>query len=165
MEGFSIADIERFASLMYSRPIDDLYLVPYSYPIDFTDVASNATQSGILTLSANADFIALGIRFIAAGDSSYTIMSKPAGDVRCLITDTSSGDQFTNGSVLLENYGTNGTGEILFDFPRLLAGRSALSVQVTNQTGAEIIVLQMEMHGALVRAWSDRPTPSQLKGA
>lgn len=167
MEGFSIADIESFASLMYSRPIDDLYLVPYSYPIEFTSVAADATQSDVLTLSANADFIALGVRHFTmqAADTTPTIMSKPAGDIRCLITDTSSGDQFTNGSVLLEDYGSNGTGEVLFDFPRLLAGRSALSVQITNLTGAEIQVTQLEIHGVLVRAWSDRPTPAQLKGA
>lgn len=166
MEGFSIADIESFAELMYSRSIDDLYLVPYSYPINFTAVASDATQSGVLTLSANADFIALGLRHftMSSTDTSPTILSKPAGDIRCLITDTSSGDQFTNGSVILENYGSNGTGEILFDFPRLLAGRSALSVQITNNTGGEIVVTQLEIHGVLVRAWSDRPTPAQLKG-
>lgn len=164
MDGFSIADVESFAALMYSRPIDDLYLVPYSYPISFTEFESDSTQSGIITLSANADFIALGLRFIAAGDSSYTIVSKLAGDVRCLITDTSSGDQFTNGSVTLENYGSNGTGEVLFDFPRLLAGRSALSVQVANGTGVELVVLQIEIHGVMVRAWSDRPVPAQLKG-
>lgn len=165
MDGFSIADVEDFAELMYSRSIDDLYLVPYSYIINFEDVAIDATQSGICTLSANADFIALGMRHRTAGDSSYTILSKPAGDVRCLITDTSSGDQFTNGSVVLENYGSNGTGEILLDFPRLLAGRTALSVQITNLTGAIIVALQIEIHGVLVRAWSDRPTPAQLKGA
>lgn len=164
MDGFSIADIESFAELMYSRPIDDLYLVPYSYPLAFEEVASNATVSGIITLSANADFIALGLRNFAAGDSTYTITSKLAGDIRCLITDTSSGDQFTNGSVILENYGANGTGEVLFDFPRLLAGRSALSVQLTNLTGQTLIVSQLEIHGVLVRSWSDRPTPAQLKG-
>lgn len=165
MDGFSIADIEQFASLMYSTHADSLYLVPYSYPIEFEAVASNATATGIITLSANADFIALGLRHFTAFDSSATILSKPAGNVRCLITDTSSGDQFTNGSVLLENFGSNGTGEILFDFPRLLAGRGALSVQVTNLTGSEIIVTQLEIHGVLVRAWSDRPVPGQMKGA
>lgn len=165
MKGFSIRDIEVFAEMMYSRPIDDLYLVPYSYPINFENVADNATASGILTLSANADFIALGLRHFNASESTFTIMSKQAGDLRCLITDTSSGDQFTNGSVILENWGSNGTGEILFDFPRLLAGRTALSVQLTNLTGLTSIVTQLELHGVLVRAWSDRPTPAQLKGA
>lgn len=166
MDGYSIADIEEFAALMYSKPIEDLYLVPYSYPMNFTSLAADAPQSGVLTLSANADFIALGLRhFTMLGtDTSPTILSKPAGDIRCLITDTSSGDQFTNGSVLLENYGANGTGEILFDFPRLLPGRSALSVQITNLTGATITVTQLEIHGVLVRAWSDRPVPSQIKG-
>lgn len=165
MEGYSIADIERFAALMYSTPIDNLYLVPYSYPINFETLAADEVRPGILTMSANADFIALGIRHFAmtSGDISPTIMSKIAGDFRCLISDTSSGDQFTNGGALLENYGTNGVGEILFDFPRLIAGRTALSVQVTNLTGVEVAVLQLSIHGVLVRAWSDRPPSGQIR--
>ncbi len=166
MQEFSIADIEAFASLMYSVNADDLYLVPYSFPITFEELAAGTTQSGILTLSANADFIALGLRHFSSESlgAGQTVLTKTANYIRCLITDTSSGDQFTNGAVNLENLGANGMGECLFDFPRLLAGRGALSVQVSapTETTTNFAFLQLELHGVLVRSWSDRPRSGQV---
>lgn len=167
MDGFSIADIEEFAALMYSANPDDLYLVPYVYPITFQSLAPNTTQSGIITLSANADFIATGMRHFATSSniSEPNVLSKVSGEIRCLITDTSSGDQFTNGASILENYSANGMGEKLFEFPRLLAGRGALSVQVSTFGQMQTFdLLQVALHGVLVRSWTDRPVSKQVTG-
>lgn len=160
---YSIAEIEKYVAMRYAVSPDELYLVPYGYCVSFEPLANGTQGTAVLNMSANADFLLLGIRHVAyTADSDPTIFTKEAPNVRALITDTSSGDQFTNGAANLESFSTNGMGELSLEFPRLLRGRSALSIQVNNIGSDDYAELQMFFHGVLVRAWSNRPTPGQL---
>lgn len=163
MEDFSIADIETYAALVYKCTRDDLYLEPYGYPISFTSLSPGQTQSGIINLSANADFITVGLSHFSLPEDGGSIFTKFAPNVRALLTDTSSGDPFTQNASLLENWSANGLGVCNFTFPRLLRGRGAVSVQVTNvDTTTTYPRLELFLRGVLVKQWSQAPQTMQV---
>lgn len=165
MNGFNISDIERFCELMYNVPRDQLYLVPYSYPITFADFAPTEQRTGVINLSANGDFILTDISYTALveGETDETIFTKAVPDVRALISDASSGSPFTQNAVILETYAANGLGPAQLPFPRLLSGRGAINVQISNLNNAAATYefLQIALHGVLVRAWSQAPQTQQ----
>jgi hypothetical protein len=75
--------------------------------------------------------------------------------VRILITDSGSNEQFTNSAVDLENYSTNANIVNDLPYPRIISGRSTLTVQVTNyDTTTTYSTLDVSFEGVLVRAYS-----------
>lgn len=156
MEGYSIRELEAFAARFYQGY--DLLLTPYGYPAVFGSLAQGASQTLNVNIAANADFIALGLRHrvtvgVAVGQ---TVSNKPAPFLRLLITDTGSAEQFTSQAVDLENYSTNGVGERNLPYPRICAGRTALSLQLTNYAPAAETYSTTEifLSGLLVRAYT-----------
>lgn len=165
MQGFNIRDIEDLAALIYGADVDDMYLEPYGYPLLIEDLEPGEQRSLIINLSANADFLCTGVRHFAVSDdtSDVTILTKDSPNVRVLMTDASSGDPFTQAAANLDNWSTNGTGEINFDFPRLLQGRGAVNVQVTNvDAAATYPLLEILLSGVLLRSWDSRPRSAQV---
>lgn len=157
MQQYSIQDVEAFVSRFYAGK--NLLLVPYGYTLSFVALATATSATQQLNIAANADFILLGMRHRAALVASQSVSSKVAPLVRALITDSGSNEQFTSAAVDLENYSSNGVGERRLSYPRILAGRTSLTVQLTNYSSASIGVaetygnIDLFFDGLLVRAF------------
>jgi hypothetical protein len=150
---FSYAEIESFASKFYQgRP---LLLTPYGYNLTFSSLAAAASSTQTLNISANADFIVTGIHHRAnVAAAAQTVSNKTAPLARILITDSGSNEQFTNNAVDLENYSTNGNIINKFDYPRIISGRSTLTVQITSYEASQTLNLDIFFEGVLVRAYT-----------
>lgn len=148
----SYAQIEAYASKFYQgRP---LLLLPYGYNLTFSALAAAGTASQTINIAANADFIFTGLHHRAnVAAAGQTVQTKTAPLVRVLITDSGSNEQFTNSAVDLENYSSNDF-IISMDYPRIVSGRSTLTVQVTNYDAAQTYNLDLFFRGVLVKAYN-----------
>jgi hypothetical protein len=153
-ESYSIAELEAFAARYYQGRA--LLMTPYGYNVSFSSIAPGATVSQVVSISANADFIITGFHHRASvAAAGQTVSNKTAPLVRVLITDSGSNEQFTNSAVDLENYSTNGNIINKLDYPRIISGRSTLTVQMTSyEASATIAPLDFFMEGVLVRAYA-----------
>ena len=153
-ESFSIADIEAFASRFYQGRA--LLITPYAYNLSFSTLTAGSSQSSVINIAANADFMALAFHHRAnVAAAAQTVSSKTAPLVRMLVTDSGSNEQFTNAAVDLENYSTNGNIINSLPYPRIISGRSTLTVQVTSYEAANTLNLDITIEGVLVRAYSN----------
>jgi hypothetical protein len=150
---YSIADIEAFASRFYQGRA--LLITPYAYTITFAALTAATTASQVINIAANADFMALMFhhRATVAG-AAQTVSNKVAPLVRILVTDSGSNEQFTNAAVDIENYSTNGNIVNDLPYPRIVSGRSTLTVQVTSYEASVSLNLDVSIEGVLVRAYS-----------
>jgi len=151
---FTIGEIESFASKFYAgRP---LLLTPYGYNLTFSSLASGASATQTLNIAANADFIALTIHHRAnVAAAGQTVSNKTAPLARILVVDSGSNEQFTNSAVDLENYSTNGNIINTLSYPRIISGRSTLTVTLTNFDAAQTYNIDVFFEGVLVRAYSN----------
>ena len=152
-ESYGIADIESFASKFYQgRP---LLLTPYDYVLTFSSLTAGSSQTQTLSITANADFIFLQMHHrstVAA--AAQTVATKSAPLARILITDSGTNEQFTNAAVDLENYSTNGNIINNLPYPRIISGRSTLTVQLTSYEASQTLNLDLSFSGVLVRAFT-----------
>lgn len=81
--------------------------------------------------------------------------NKTAPYVRALITDSGSNEQFSAAAVDLETLSSNDAKMRPLPYPRVISGRSTLSVQVTNYapTAETYTTLDIVLSGVLVRAY------------
>lgn len=152
-QAHSYTEIETFASKFYQgRP---LLLTPYGYNLTFSSLAAAASATQTLNIAANADFIVTGIHHRATvAAAAQTVSNKSAPLARILITDSGSNEQFTNSAVDLENYSTNGNIINKFDYPRIISGRSTLTVQLTSYEASQTLNIDIYFEGVLVRAYT-----------
>jgi hypothetical protein len=150
---YSIADIEAFASRFYQGRA--LLITPYAYTITFSSLTAGATASQVINIAANADFMALMFHHRAnVAAAGQTVSNKTAPLVRLLVTDSGSNEQFTNAAVDIENYSTNGNIINDLPYPRIVSGRSTLTLQVTSYEASQTLNLDISIEGVLVRAYS-----------
>ena len=150
---YSIGDIEAFASRFYQGRA--LLITPYAYTITFASLAAGATASQVINIAANADFMALMFHHRAnVAAAGQTVSNKVAPLVRILVTDSGSNEQFTNAAVDIENYSTNGNIINDLPYPRIVSGRSTLTVQLTSYEASQTLNLDISIEGCLVRAYS-----------
>jgi hypothetical protein len=140
---YGIAEIQGFLSQVYGKNVPDgkggaswqvppLTVYPYGFNTTFLALAQNTTQTNVVQITANADFIMMSLDYRAQIGAAQTLATKTAAFVRCLITDSGTNEQFTAQAVDLENYATNGSFDRSLPYPRFIAGKSSLTVQVTN---------------------------------
>ncbi len=145
-------ELQAFAASVYGGR--DVLLTPYVYTLDFTNLTQNAPQTNQLQLTANSDFIATG--FYAVGRQSDGSGVQGFGSI--LITDTSSGERFTDSAVPLQCYAfdTDPAGDTpslhYLPYPRFIQGRGSLSVTINSSAPVTIATYQLQMHGVLCRA-------------
>ena len=150
---YSIADIEAFASRFYQGRA--LLITPYAYTITFSALTAGSTQSQVINIAANADFMALMFHHRATvSGAAQTVSNKVAPLARILVTDSGSNEQFTNAAVDIENYSTNGNIVNDLPYPRIVSGRSTLTVQVSSYEASVSLNLDVSIEGVLVRAYS-----------
>ena len=152
-EAYSIADLEAFASKFYQgRP---LLLTPYGYNLTFSSLAAGTSATQTVNIAANADFIITGLHHRAnVAAAGQNVSTKTAPLARILITDSGSNEQFTNSAVDLENYSTNGNIINKYDYPRIVSGRSTLTVQITSYEASQTLNIDIFFEGVLVRAYA-----------
>jgi len=152
-ESYGIADIEAFASKFYQgRP---LLLTPYAYVLTFSSLTAGSSQTQTLSITANADFIFLQMHHHAnVASAAQTVASKTAPLATILVTDSGTNEQFTNAAVDLESYSTNGNIINNLPYPRIVSGRSTLTVQVTSYEATNTLNLYLSFDGVLVRAFT-----------
>jgi hypothetical protein len=153
MTRYTISEIEAFVQRFY--PGRKLLLTPYGYPMQFDPIthATNATQQ--LQISANADFLLLGIGYHAdLAGAAQAAATKPSFVGRILITDTGSNEQFTQGAVDLETYAENNVAGVNLPYPRIVGGRSVLQVQLFSDEAANDYTVNLNFIGVLIRAYS-----------
>lgn len=152
---YDLQALEAFAARFYQGY--DLLITPYGYTASFTAIAAGATQTQNVNIAANADFIMTGLRHhVNVGAVvGYSVSTKTAPWLRLLITDTGSAEQFTAQAVDLENWSTNGVGVRDLSYPRIVAGRTALSLALTNYAPAAETygLVDLFLNGVLVRAY------------
>ena len=150
---YGIGEIEAYASKFYQgRP---LLLTPYGYNLTFSSLTAGSSSSQVLNITANADFILLNIHHRAnVAAAGQTVSNKVAPLARMLITDSGSNEQFTNAAVDLENYSTNGNIINLLPYPRIISGRSTLTVQITSYEASQTLNIDVFFEGVLVRAYA-----------
>lgn len=153
-EQYSYAEIETFASKFYQgRP---LLLTPYAYNLTFSALAAGASATQTVNIAANADFIITGLHHRAnVAAAAQTVSNKTAPLARILITDSGSNEQFTNSAIDLENYSTNGNIINKLDYPRIVSGRSTLTVQLTSFEATNTLNIDVVFEGVLVRAYTN----------
>ena len=149
----SFADIEAFASKFYQgRP---LLLTPYGYNLTFSSLAAGTSATQTVNIAANADFIITTLHHRAnVAAAGQNVSTKTAPLARILITDSGSNEQFTNSAVDLENYSTNGNIINHLPYPRIVSGRSTLTVQLTSFEASQTLNIDVFFEGVLVRAYA-----------
>lgn len=153
---YTIADLESYVSRFYQgRP---LLITPYAYSLTFTptQLAAGATNSQVINIAANADFVAteFAYRSYSATATNQTNATEDQPFLRILVTDSGSNEQFTNSAVDLTNYATGQNFEHPLPYPRIISGRSTLTVQLTNYSTNTAYGLDLSVNGVLVRAYS-----------
>lgn len=148
------AQLEAYAGRFYGgRP---LLITPYAYTVTFSSLAPAATSSQVINIAANADFIATEFHARAnVALAAQTISNMTAPLVRILVTDSGSNEQFTQSAVDIVTYATFGNYANELPYPRIVSGRSTLTVQLTNYSGSETYNIDIVATGVLVRAYSN----------
>lgn len=148
------SELEAFISRFYEGR--RVLITPYGYSATFAAVTQNATQTQNINIAANADFIFIGMRhrmWLAAAGQTVSTKNAPIG--RVLLIDSGSNEQFTQQPVQLDNFSTNDAKVLELPYPRILAGRTTLTVQYTNNSpAAESQNVEIFLNGVQVRAYS-----------
>lgn len=150
---FSFRDIEAFASRAYGDK--KLLITPYGYNLTFLALAQNGQASQVLNIAANADFMLLSVNSRAQIGAAQNMQTITAPFVRMLITDSGSNEQYTNTAVDLGNYAGTIPAIQNLPYPRLVSGRSTLTVALTNYapTAETYTSLDVFFEGVLIRAY------------
>lgn len=156
MSAYTIADLESYVSRFYQgRP---LLITPYAYNLTFTptQLAAGATTSRVINIAANADFVATEFAYHAASGTpaSQTTANEDIPFIRMLVTDSGSNEQFTNAAVDINTYASREAFLRPLPYPRIVSGRSTLTVQLTNYSSTVPYSLDLTLNGVLVRAYS-----------
>lgn len=148
------AQLEAYAGRFYGgRP---LLITPYAYSVTFSALAPAATANQIINIAANADFIATEFHARAnVAGAAQTISNMTAPLVRILVTDSGSNEQFTQSAVDIVTYCTFGNYANELAYPRIVSGRSTLTVQLSNYSSTETYNIDVVATGVLVRAYSN----------
>lgn len=148
------AQLEAYAGRFYGgRP---LLITPYAYTVTFSALAPAATANQIINVAANADFIVTEFHSrsnVAAAAQTISNMTAPL--VRVLVTDSGSNEQFTQSAVDIITYTTAGNFANELPYPRIVSGRSTLTVQLSNYSSTETYNIDIVAMGVLVRAYSN----------
>jgi hypothetical protein len=152
----SISELEAWAARFYPQG-QRLLLIPYGYPVTFATVAAAGTQTQTLAITANADFVHTSTAFRAnIAGAVQTSSSIPIPNWRLLITDSGTNEQFTSAQMDLSNFASKGFAYSMeHPYPRIISGRSTLTLQVTSFEAAQTYSVDIALLGVLVRVLSN----------
>lgn len=133
-------------------------LSPYSYRATFENLLNGTTQTKMVNVAANADFVFNAVRYrcVTAADG---VIAEPLVDI--LLTDAGSQEQLMVESQplnLIAGVPTLANDSALWPYPRIISGRSQLNVQASNvsdilSTPVDYDRLVIVFSGVLVRTF------------
>lgn len=129
------SEIESFVSRFYTKPgamSPKLLITPYAYTTTFLNLTQGSTATNVVNISADSDFVLLAFRHRAQIGTAQTVTGRTAPFVRMLVTDSGSNEQYTSSAIDLGNYSANGLVDHVLAYPRVVSGRSTLTVLLTN---------------------------------
>lgn len=134
-------------------PGQRLILSDYAYPVNFGTVAAGARSTQTIQITQNADFVLLGL------DQAYDPAGDPAKGT-ILISDSATGEQFSNTAISLLNLVANTEPDILgqptanplnLPYPRWVGGNTVLSLQFNSAAAGSVDAFQLTLRGFLIR--------------
>lgn len=144
------AKVQEFVRSTYAIS-GNVNIQPYSYRVAFQNLAAGTTQNGKLDANANSDFILLSPRYRATEAADVDAIP----EVRVLLTDTGSSTQLSDSAIDLTTFfGHIGKAPVEMVYPRIIAGRSSLQIQVTNYGATAYTNLELTFAGVLVQAYN-----------
>jgi hypothetical protein len=154
MQQYSLSEIEAFAARFYGAD-SKLLLVPTMYNATFLALAQNGNAQVVVTISGNADFILLSLHHRAQIGAAQTQTTKTAPFVRVLLTDSGSGENFTQNPVDLDTYSSNGVVDNPLCYPRIISAKSTITIAVNNYapTAETYTSLDITLEGVSVRKY------------
>jgi hypothetical protein len=146
----NFAQVEQFILRTY-RPAnpDTLLIRPYAYRAKFTGLAAGASDTKEININANGDFVLMQPNYRAWIDDTDSDVS-PLITVQ--LTDTGSSQQLTNDQVDITTYmGHIRTADYAFVYPRIISGRSQVSIQLWNNSTALTYNVEITFVGVQVQ--------------
>lgn len=129
------------------------FISPYQYTVTFTGLAQSTSATQQLTIQ-NIDFVLLDMSVRANIGAAQNESTVTAPFVRILVTDSGSGEQFSNAAIDVEAALSNSQRESPLSYPRILQGKSTLSIQATSYAPtAETYSFDLVFTGVQVRTW------------
>lgn len=156
----SPTELQAFIDATYRNaglpPETQKVVLPKFYSVTFTAIAVGATATQQIQIGANGDFFLTALRFRASlAGAAQTISTVPVPNVRALITDSGSDEQWMNQAVDLSTIAnTEGVAQYDLPFPRVISGRSTLTIQLTSFEAANTPVIDFTAVGAFVKLFS-----------
>lgn len=156
----TVSELQAFANATYGGQMS--LLTPYTYRVTFGAIAANATEFQQLQIQANADFILTSLALFV-NDDGAAVNQFP---FKTLITDNSSGEQFTASAICAGVYlndcgGFNGTisgnfvvGGVELPYPLFIQGRTSLTCMMQNLSATAYEDVILVLHGVLARKYS-----------
>lgn len=157
----TISELQAFANAVYGG--QPALLTPYTYNIDFDAIAAAGTEYQQLQIQANADFILTSLNCQVATSVGNPLLFS----AKCLITDNSSGEQFSNAPMLIPTFLVNASPllsgiavaataqGVELPYPLFIQGRTSLTVMVQNTLlVATYTDLTIQLNGVLARKYS-----------
>jgi hypothetical protein len=133
-------------------------VVPKKYGVTFTAIAVGVTSTQQIQISANGDFFLRAIYFRASlAGAAQTVSTVPIPNVRALFTDSGSDEQWSNQAIDLSSWAdTAGSGGHDMDmaFPRVISGRSTITVQLTSFEAANTPVIDLTLDGVICKVFT-----------
>lgn len=134
-------------------------VVPYKYPITFTNLTAGQTQTGNINITANADFIHTRTGFHATNVpvTALTASSIVIPAARVLLNDSGTNENFSQAAIDLGCFITQSVASGFVEdepYPRVISGRSNISVQIVSYESAAAYNIDIVLIGVLVRAYN-----------
>ena len=150
---YSVSDIESFVARWWQGRS---YITPYAYSMQFaTAIAQNGSTTGSINISANADFLLLALAFRVSIGGVQTNATQAVPFLRIQVTDTGSGENFFAQAMDLTSVASNNERGMSLPYPRIIQGKTALSITLTNNApAAESYTGEVIFNGVQVRAYS-----------
>jgi hypothetical protein len=135
--------------------VPERVVVPKAYTVPFTAMAFGTTQSQQLQIGANGDFFMTRMIFNVLDPGITPATAIPQLSIQ--ITDSGSDEQFFNAPVLITDifvYMILYNAKNDLPYPRVVTGRSNLTVTITSLETATSWTPYITFEGALVKTFS-----------
>jgi len=159
----SPSELSMFITASYAKADSGLmtppqrYIVPKRYTLTFATLAPAATQTQQLQIGANADFFLTRMTYMATNaGAAQTYSSAIIPQWRIQITDSGSDEQFYNAPADINSIagpGWVGADVMAEPYPRLVTGRSTLTLQASSYEAANTYSVDLILHGVLVKTY------------
>jgi hypothetical protein len=139
-------------------PVPQRLIVTKRYGLTFAAVAAGQSQTQQLQIGANGDFFLQRFSFIGNANPviAQTLSASIIPQWRIQITDSGSDELFANVPIDLSNFANHiATGSDHRDepYPRVITGRSNLSLQVTSYETVTTWNVDFVLTGVLVKSY------------